>query len=79
MFSSVPKYLNVGIKSEFSRTIGSLSNIRKKGLSFDCLSGKRLYAAQTNGTTWFHSRDFDTCLDIHALRKLWNPSILPSD
>ena len=31
---------------------------------------------QVNGTTWSHSRDFDTCLDTHALRKLWNPSIL---
>ena len=76
IFSSVPKYLTAGAKSEFSRTIGSLPNVR---LSFQCSFGKKLYVVQSNDTTWCHTRDFDTCLDIHALRKLWNPSILPFD
>ena len=33
MFSSVPTYLNVAIKR---RTIGYLSKIMKRGLSFEC-------------------------------------------
>ena len=70
IFFSVPKYLTVGNKSEFNGTIGSLPNIRKRGLSFECSFGKKLCAAQANCTTWPNSRNFDTCLDTHVLRKL---------
>ena len=71
IFSLVPKYLTASAKSECSRTIGSVPNIRKRGLYLECSFGKKLYAVQANGTTWFHSRDFDACLYIHVLRNYW--------
>ena len=45
-FSSISRYLTVGFKREFHGTVGSLPNMRKKMLSFECLFGKKLYAAQ---------------------------------
>ena len=61
----------------FRNIAGSNPNIRKNGPSLDYSFGKKLYAAQANGITWFHSRVLDTYLDMHAFKKWWNPSILP--
>ena len=39
----------------------------------------KLYAAHARGTRTPHSNCGATCLAIQALRKTWNPSILPLD
>ena len=54
MFSLVPKYLTVSTNCEFSGKIGSLPNIRKRGLSFEHSFDKKLYAVQANDTTCSH-------------------------
>ena len=72
IFSLVSKYLTVGVKSTFMEQWDPYQTKGKMGLSFECSFYKKLYAVQADGITLFHSKDFDTCLDIHALNKLWN-------
>ena len=53
--------------------MGSLLSMRKKGDSFECSFGMKLYAAHARGTKTSHSNCGATCLAIQALRKAWNP------
>ena len=77
IFISFPKYLILGPSNVFKGKTGSLPNIRKNGDSFECSLGIKLYAAQARGIKTSHSNCGPTCLAIQALRKVWNPSILP--
>ena len=79
IFISFPKYLILGPSSIFKGKTGSLQNIRKKGDSFESSFDMKLYAAHATGTRASHSNCGGTCLAIQALRKAWNPSILPLD
>ena len=79
IFISFPKYLILGPSNVFKGKMGSLPNMRKKGDSFECSFGMKLYAAHAKGTKTSHSNCGATCLAIQALRKAWNPSILPLD
>ena len=40
--SSVPRYLILGLKVLVNGSLGSLPNIRKKGLSLECSLGRKL-------------------------------------
>ena len=42
--------------------------LTKKGHSFKCLLGKKVYAAQDRSTTWSHSKVPETCLGMHAFK-----------
>ena len=77
MFISFPKYLILDPSNIFGGKTGSLPNIRKNGDSFECSLGIKLYTAQARGIKTSHSNHGATCLAIQALRKAWNPSILP--
>ena len=79
IFISFPKYLILGPSNVFKGKMGSLPNMRKKGDSFECSFGMELYAAHARGTKTSHSSCGATCLGIQALKKAWNPSILPLD
>ena len=74
---SFPKYLILGPSNVFKGKTGSLPNKRKKGDSFECSLGIKLYAAHARGIKTSHSNCGATCLAIQALQKVWNPSILP--
>ena len=77
IFISFPKYLILGPSNVFRGKTGSLPNIRKNGDSFEYSLGIKLYAAQARGIKASHSNYGATCLATQALRKTWNPSILP--
>ena len=53
IFSFVHRYQTVGLKSEFHGTMGSVVNIREKGLSFECSLGKKLYSVQAKSECSF--------------------------
>ena len=42
MTSSLPRYLNLGLRTSVNGILGSLPNIKKKGLSRACSLGKKL-------------------------------------
>ena len=71
-----PKYLILGPNNVFKGKTGSLPNIRKKGDSFECSLGIKLYTAHARGIKTSHFNCGATCIAIQALRKAWNPSIL---
>ena len=55
---SVPKYLMCGPKISASGIRGSLPNMIKKGDSWECLFGRKLYAAVAIGHTSSHSNSW---------------------
>ena len=58
-------------------SLGSLPNIKKKGLSRACSLGRKLYAAVAIGQTSSHSSPGLMCFAMQAFKNKWNPSILP--
>ena len=74
---SVPKYLILCPSNVFRGKTGCLPNIKKNRDSLECSLGIKLYAAQARGIRTSHSNCGTTCLATHALRKAWNPAILP--
>ena len=79
MTSSLPRYLNLGLRASVNGILGSLPNIKKKGLSRACLLGKKLYAAVAIRQTSSHSNPGLMCFAMQAFKNKWNPSILPFD
>ena len=51
----------------------------KNGDSLECWFGNQLYDAVANGVTSSHSLSLEICLDKHAFRRLWKPSMQPFD
>ena len=73
--SSLPRYLNLGLRASVNGILGFLPNIKKKACSF----GRKLYAAIAIEQTSSHSSPGLMCFAMQAFKNKWNPSILLFD